>query len=92
MSICAIACVYANNGIPENYFTDNQGIQAADAGSPYGYPSHIPTMACPCRSDNFHSMWHFASGSCLPSAAEDGKPIKLMAWTLDGESAPLLLI
>lgn len=48
MSICAIACVYANNGIPENYFTDNQGIQAADAGSPYGYPSHIPTMACPC--------------------------------------------
>lgn len=48
MSLCAITCVYANNGIPENFFTDNQGIRAADAGSPYGHPSYIPIMAWPC--------------------------------------------
>lgn len=48
MSLCAITYVYANNGIPENYFTDNQGIQAANAGSPYGNSSHKPIMAWPC--------------------------------------------
>lgn len=44
MSLCAIICVYANNGIPENYFTDSQGIQAADAGAPFSDQTPNPIM------------------------------------------------
>lgn len=42
----------ANDGIPEWYFTNNNGFAAAQAASP---------------------AWHMASGSCMPSAAEDGQ-------------------
>jgi hypothetical protein len=34
VSLCALSGVLANNAIPEHYFTDEQGLLAADAGSP----------------------------------------------------------
>lgn len=33
-SLLAATTVYANNPIPENYFTDAQGLLAAQAGAP----------------------------------------------------------
>jgi hypothetical protein len=34
LSLWAVAIVYANNAIPENYFSDAQGLLAAQAGAP----------------------------------------------------------
>ncbi|KAK9443378.1 hypothetical protein VB005_02657 [Metarhizium brunneum] len=42
----------ANNAIPGNAFTTNNGLAAAEAAAP---------------------MWYMPSGTCMPSAAEDGQ-------------------
>lgn len=44
--------VLANNAIPGSFFTDNNGLSAAEAAAP---------------------MWYMPSGTCMPSAAEDGQ-------------------
>jgi hypothetical protein len=86
-SLCALSGVLANNAIPEHYFTDNNGDLAADAGSPYALTSANPPDS-PHTSDltDYYRMWHFASGSCLSSAAEDGQ-----GHQTDGVDVPVVL-
>jgi hypothetical protein len=87
VSLCALSGVLANNAIPEHYFTDNNGDLAADAGSPYALiPANLQYSRRSYDLTNLHRMWHFASGSCLSSAAEDGQ-----GHQTDGIDVPVVL-